>query len=86
MAILALYGGGRILLHLLAMMGDGCFRFHGAGIMRELSGFATAATLLVRMPTRLASALALYFAKRANSPISATAARATKAWPERGSR
>ena len=86
MAILALYGGGRILLHLLAMMGDGCFRFHAEGILRELSPLATAATLLARTPARLASALALYFGKRANSPISATAARATKARPERGSR
>ncbi|HEV3008845.1 MAG TPA: hypothetical protein VGX52_07420 [Burkholderiales bacterium] len=29
---------GRVVLHLLAMMGDGAFRFHGAGILRELMG------------------------------------------------
>ena len=86
MAILALYGGGRILLHLLAALGDRCFRFHAGGIMRELAAFATAATVLIRMPARLLTALALYFGKRAKSPISATAARATKAWPERDSR
>jgi hypothetical protein len=28
---------GRILLHTLAMIGDGAFRFHAAGILRELS-------------------------------------------------
>ena len=27
---------GRVLLHLIAMAGDGAFRFHAAGIMREL--------------------------------------------------
>jgi hypothetical protein len=28
---------GRILLHALAMLGDGAFRFHAAGILRELA-------------------------------------------------
>ena len=27
---------GRIILHMLAMIGDGCVRFHMAGIAREL--------------------------------------------------
>ena len=27
---------GRIVLHTLAMFGDGAFRFHAAGILREL--------------------------------------------------
>jgi hypothetical protein len=31
----AKYGLGRILLHLLALAGDGEFRFHAAGIVRE---------------------------------------------------
>ena len=86
MAILALFGGGRILLHLLAALGDGCFRFHAGGIVRELSAFATAATLITRIPARSASALVLYLAKRIKSSVSATAAPSTKAWPERDSR
>ena len=36
MATLARYGIGRIVLHLLAMCGDGNIRFHVAGIRREL--------------------------------------------------
>jgi hypothetical protein len=28
---------GRVVLHLIAMAGDGAFRFHAAGIRRELS-------------------------------------------------
>jgi len=27
---------GRVFLHLVAMLGDGAFRFHAAGILREL--------------------------------------------------
>ena len=34
---LARFRHGRILLHLLAMLGDRCIRFHIAGIARELS-------------------------------------------------
>ena len=37
MLTLARFGFGRILLHLVAMLGDGALRFHGAGIMRELA-------------------------------------------------
>jgi hypothetical protein len=33
--ILARSSFGRVLLHLLAMLGDRAFRFHGAGILRE---------------------------------------------------
>jgi hypothetical protein len=36
MLILARCGFGRILLHLGALLGDGAFRFHAAGITREL--------------------------------------------------
>ncbi|HWH41194.1 MAG TPA: hypothetical protein VNU21_15225 [Usitatibacter sp.] len=36
MLMLARFAFGRILLHLLAMAGDRCYRFHGAGIAREL--------------------------------------------------
>ena len=35
--VLARLGAGRILLHLLALAGDGAFRFHFAGIARELA-------------------------------------------------
>jgi hypothetical protein len=35
MLTLARFSLGRVLLHLLAMMGDGAFRFHAAGILRE---------------------------------------------------
>jgi hypothetical protein len=35
MNTLSHYRAGRILLHLLAMMGDRCVRFHVAGILRE---------------------------------------------------
>jgi len=36
MLTLARFRLGRVLLHLLAMLGDRCIRFHVAGIMREL--------------------------------------------------
>ena len=36
MPTLARFSLGRVLLHLFAMMGDGAFRFHAAGILREL--------------------------------------------------
>jgi len=36
MTILARFSVGRILLHLLAMSGDRCVRFHLEGIVREL--------------------------------------------------
>jgi hypothetical protein len=63
MVTLAHFGVGRILLHLLAMLGDRCVRFHVAGIIRELPWVAAAPTLLTRMRTRLIGALALYLAQ-----------------------
>jgi hypothetical protein len=60
MTTLARLRGGRILLHLLAMLGDGCARFHVAGIIRELPSAAAALALLARIRTRLFRALALY--------------------------
>jgi hypothetical protein len=36
MLTLARFSLGRVVLHLLAMIGDGAFRFHAAGILREL--------------------------------------------------
>ena len=51
MTTLARFSAGRILLHLLAMFGDGCVRFHVAGIMREMAPVAAAPALLARMRT-----------------------------------
>jgi hypothetical protein len=48
MNALARYSTGRILLHLLAMLGDRCVRLHSAGILRELP-WAQAA---LRLPAR----------------------------------
>jgi len=36
---LARFRAGRILLHLLALAGDGALRFHAAGVTRELYGW-----------------------------------------------
>ena len=52
MTTLARVSVGRILLHLLAMLGDRCVRFHVAGIMREIAPVA-APGLLARMQARL---------------------------------
>jgi len=38
MLTLARFSLGRVVLHLIAMLRDGAFRFHGAGILRELAG------------------------------------------------
>jgi hypothetical protein len=37
MLTLARFSLGRVLLHFIAMLGDGAFRFHGAGILREFA-------------------------------------------------
>src|SRR6266446_6745678 len=63
MVTLAHFGVGRIFLHLLAMLGDRCVRFHVAGIMRELPWVEAAMTLLTRTRARLIGALVLYLAK-----------------------
>jgi hypothetical protein len=62
MVPLANFGVGRILLHLRAMLGDGCVRFHLAGIIRELPWIEAATTLLTGTRTRLIAALVLYLA------------------------
>jgi hypothetical protein len=63
MATLAQFRVGRILLHLLAMLGDRSVRFHVAGIMRELPRVAAAASLPARLRNRLFGALVLYLAR-----------------------
>jgi hypothetical protein len=74
METLAHFCVGRILLHLLAMLGDRCVRFHVAGIMRELPWVAAALTLPARMRTRLIGALVLYLARPVGRSSPATPA------------
>jgi len=50
-AELARFSLGRVLLHLISMLGDRAFRFHAAGMMRELSWVAGVTTLLARVCT-----------------------------------
>ena len=40
MLTVARFSGGRIVLHLAALLGDGALRFHAAGIARELRAWA----------------------------------------------
>jgi hypothetical protein len=73
MTTFARFSGGRIFLHLLAMVGDRSVRFHVAGIIRELPCVAAALTLLTRAWIRLIGALVLYLAqpiKSANPQLS----------------
>jgi len=49
MTNLARFSVGRILLQLIAMLGDRCVRFHVAGIMREIAPVAATPVLLARM-------------------------------------
>jgi hypothetical protein len=63
MTILARLGAGRILLHLIAMLGDRGVRFHCEGIARELPWIASRLAMLIRAPSRLPAALTLYLAQ-----------------------
>jgi permuted papain-like amidase YaeF/Yiix C92 family enzyme len=63
MTILAQFSAGRSLLHLLAMLGDRCVRFHFEGIARELPWIASGLATLTRAPSRLLAALTLYLAQ-----------------------
>ena len=54
---------GRVLLHLLAMVGDRAVRFHAAGIVRELAWMERMTMLLNRVRIRLAGGLARYLAQ-----------------------
>jgi permuted papain-like amidase YaeF/Yiix C92 family enzyme len=60
MPILAQNSAGRILLHLLAMLGDRSVRFHFEGIVRELS---SAVRLLALLRNQAIAALTLYLAQ-----------------------
>lgn len=72
MTTLARLRVGRILLHLLAMLGDRCVRFHFAGILRELPWVRTTLTLLAQMRTCLVAALVRYLAEPIKHSSSAT--------------
>ena len=63
MTILARLSVGRILLHLLAMLGDRSVRFHFEGIARELPWIASGLAMLTRAPSRLLATLTLYLAQ-----------------------
>jgi hypothetical protein len=86
MSTLAHFRVGRILLHLLAMLGDRCVRFHVAGIMRELPWVTAAATLPARMRARLMGALALYLTQpvKRSSPATIADPRSLAAILDRG--
>jgi hypothetical protein len=60
MSTVARFSVGRILLHLLAMLGDRCVRFHVAGIIREIAPVAAGLALLARMRARLIDRLVRY--------------------------
>ena len=60
MTTLARFSVGRILLHLIAMLGDRSVRFHFEGIARELPWIPSGLAMLTRAPSRLLAALTLY--------------------------
>ena len=83
MTILARLGAGRILLHLIAMLGDRCVRFHVEGIARELLWIAAGLAMLGRAPSRLLAALTLYLAqpiKYPNCGAISSARRSPRPW------
>jgi hypothetical protein len=60
MLTLARFSLGRVVLHLIAMLRDGAFGFHGAGILREFAGrrgFCSRPRRLSHSPAAAASAL-----------------------------
>jgi hypothetical protein len=63
MTILARFSAGRILLHLLAMLGDRCVRFHLEGIVRELPSMASALGLRALLRSQAVATLTLYLAR-----------------------
>lgn len=60
MTTLARFSVGRVLLHLLALLGDRCVRFHAAGIAREISNIASAPVLRARVRARSIEQLVRY--------------------------
>jgi hypothetical protein len=53
MSTLARFAVGRVLLHMIAMVGDEQFRFHVAGILRELPPVGVVLTLRMRARSRM---------------------------------
>jgi hypothetical protein len=74
MTTLARLSAGRILLHLIAMLGDRSVRFHFEGIARELPWIASGLAMLVRAPSRLLAALTLYLAQPIKQSVTAASA------------
>src|SRR5215813_11469694 len=58
---------GRIALHLFAMAGDRCVRFHVAGILRELPWISASLSVLVRACERLTESFIQYLAEPPSS-------------------
>ena len=63
MTILARLSVGRILLHLIAMLGDRSVRFHFEGIARELPWIASGLAMLTGAPNRLLASLTRFHAQ-----------------------
>jgi hypothetical protein len=72
-AELARFSLGRVILHVIAMLGDGAFHFHAIGIVRELSWVAGVTALAVRARARLLDALTLYLAQPGRRTATPTA-------------
>lgn len=66
---LARFASGRIVLHMLAMVGDRCVRFHTAGIARELSTIKSARRLRARLGARVIDWLVRYVSQPSKLPI-----------------
>ena len=62
MTIVARFKAGRIVLHLLAMLGDRCVRFHLEGVLRELPSIASGLGMFTRMRDWLLAVATLYLA------------------------
>lgn len=60
MLTLARFSLGRVVLHLVAMLGDRAFRFHAAGILREFAGRRAVLASIYARPLQV---LALYLAQ-----------------------
>ena len=71
MAMLARFPAGRILLHLIAMVGDRCVRFHTAGIMREIATIAAEPVPRARIRARLIGRLVRYLSRPSKHLVAA---------------
>jgi Permuted papain-like amidase enzyme, YaeF/YiiX, C92 family len=69
--LLARASAGRIALHLLAMSGDRCVRFHVAGIVRELPWIAGTSAFMRQSRDRLLAALVGYLVRPLEQVVNA---------------